>query len=337
MSQDSERSSGTVYDAGCLKPAPKSACRAVDFLCIGAQRGGTTWLHLALSRHSKVWTPPIKEVHHFDATARDSPLFPDDPRNYRVTRWLSWAKCFLPQRLVPKLITTRGRELVDLLSFAAYALQASLGRAQGDQYIALFSAAQARGDVCGEITPAYAALPPLEVSKVRDTVGDARILYVIRDPIERIWSQAAKDMPRAEHAPGAPERRAEAIAFVRQAHCRARTTYARSLRNWQAAFGPENVLLIFFDDIRADPNKVMSQVEAFLELPRESDLTLPGRTNSHERSKSGVPPAVASVLATFALEQIAELRAAGVTNLHLKTWEDAALAAQDWQERVPEA
>ncbi len=35
-----------------------------DFLGIGAQKSGTTWLHDKLWRHPQVWLPPIKELHH---------------------------------------------------------------------------------------------------------------------------------------------------------------------------------------------------------------------------------------------------------------------------------
>ena len=37
-----------------------------SFLCIGAQKAGTTWLHAQLRSHPKVWLPPIKELHYFD-------------------------------------------------------------------------------------------------------------------------------------------------------------------------------------------------------------------------------------------------------------------------------
>lgn len=35
-----------------------------DFLGIGAQKSGTTWLHDKLWLHPQVWLPPIKELHH---------------------------------------------------------------------------------------------------------------------------------------------------------------------------------------------------------------------------------------------------------------------------------
>lgn len=43
---------------------------AVDFLGIGVQKGGTTWLYQQLSRHPQVAFPRGKEVHYWDAAER---------------------------------------------------------------------------------------------------------------------------------------------------------------------------------------------------------------------------------------------------------------------------
>lgn len=37
-----------------------------DFICIGAAKAGTTWLHRVLNNHPQVELPDFKEVHYFD-------------------------------------------------------------------------------------------------------------------------------------------------------------------------------------------------------------------------------------------------------------------------------
>ncbi|OGT83573.1 MAG: hypothetical protein A3H91_02535 [Gammaproteobacteria bacterium RIFCSPLOWO2_02_FULL_61_13] len=37
-----------------------------DFLCIGAQKAGTTWLYENLRRHPEIFLPHRKELHYFD-------------------------------------------------------------------------------------------------------------------------------------------------------------------------------------------------------------------------------------------------------------------------------
>ena len=37
-----------------------------DFICVGAQKSGTTTLHVLLNKHPKVFLPATKELHYFD-------------------------------------------------------------------------------------------------------------------------------------------------------------------------------------------------------------------------------------------------------------------------------
>lgn len=47
----------------------RNRCRP-QFICIGAQRAGTTWLYTQLRRHPNVFLPPLKELHYFDRDER---------------------------------------------------------------------------------------------------------------------------------------------------------------------------------------------------------------------------------------------------------------------------
>ena len=42
-----------------------------DFIVVGAQRAGTTWLHNCLSEHPQVSLPEEKELHFFDNESHD--------------------------------------------------------------------------------------------------------------------------------------------------------------------------------------------------------------------------------------------------------------------------
>src|SRR4029078_219812 len=37
-----------------------------DFLCVGAQKAGTSWLYRQLEPHPDFWMPPVKELHYLD-------------------------------------------------------------------------------------------------------------------------------------------------------------------------------------------------------------------------------------------------------------------------------
>src|SRR5262245_22296484 len=41
-----------------------------DFLCVGAQKAGTSWLYRQLEPHPDFWMPPVKELHYLDQLSR---------------------------------------------------------------------------------------------------------------------------------------------------------------------------------------------------------------------------------------------------------------------------
>ena len=47
-----------------------------DFLCVGAQKAGTSWLYQQLEPHPDFWMPPVKELHYFDQPTRTKEFHP---------------------------------------------------------------------------------------------------------------------------------------------------------------------------------------------------------------------------------------------------------------------
>ena len=67
-----EHKNGNGSDANGARP---------DFLCVGAQKGGTTWLYQQLDSHPDFWMPPVKELHYFDQLSRTKRvIFSASPR-----------------------------------------------------------------------------------------------------------------------------------------------------------------------------------------------------------------------------------------------------------------
>ena len=55
-----------------------------DFLCVGAQKAGTSWLYRQLEPHPDFWMPPVKELHYLDnlnRTKRHHPPRSNDDRD----------------------------------------------------------------------------------------------------------------------------------------------------------------------------------------------------------------------------------------------------------------
>ena len=121
--------------------------RLPDFMGIGFQRCGTSWLDDQLRRHPSVWLPSIKELHYFDARDPTRPIPSYRYRTHvrwRVRQYATAVKAGLQGRQA-RIPTTASDLRWDLRYFT--------GRADDRWYASLFENAKARGSTVGEITP----------------------------------------------------------------------------------------------------------------------------------------------------------------------------------------
>jgi len=273
---------------------------APDFLCIGAQKAGTTWLHENLRQHPGVWMPPVKEVHYFDKAIRHPSPF---DRRFYSRRW----RTHFTRRLGQRFDGTLGlRELRWDLNFF-------FARRSDDWYASIFEPGR---DLCsGEITPGYSKLEPDEVAHVHSLCPDARIVFLMRDPIDRAWSGARMSSDR-RGLDLADEARWRGYLDQQK---KTRGDYLRTLRNWKASYGEERLLVGFFEEIAEDPAGLLTRVHSFLGLETGPELipeTATRRFNaSSERS---MPPEVEAHLAAMYIDDLHELH--GMFGAPIEPW-----------------
>lgn len=126
-------------------------------------------------------------------------------------------------------------------------------------YFGLFEGAS-DGVLCGESSTHYTKLPrhPQVVERLVEHVPDAKFIYVMRQPVDRLvshyiheWSQRVLDVPLDEAIDAHPE----LLAY---------SSYAMQLRPYFDAFGRERVLPVFFDRLRAHPQEELERITSFL-------------------------------------------------------------------------
>ena len=155
-----------------------------NFLCIGAQRTGTTWLYKNLKNHPEVWMPLVKEIHYFDEKENYNSLPPLDRFNYNYRRYKR--RWFLINASLKK---KSGQFNPDFKKFPWYA-KYLLNFRNDTWYASLFE--RGAGKTLGEITPEYAILSPESVADIHRLMPDAKIIFIMRDPMQRAWSHALK-------------------------------------------------------------------------------------------------------------------------------------------------
>lgn len=238
---------------------PEGKPRKPDFLGIGAQKAGTTWLSQMLGQRPDVWTPPFKEVQFFNHR------FVPEHR-----AWLPWH--FRRARLnIIKRHEARGETVPEpLLCYLDRITREPMFT--NHWYKLVFAPAPQHARIL-DVTPEYSTLPQEGVDFVAEFLPQARFVYIIRHPVDRAISQLKMNLTRARRKPASLQ---DWLAEVEDPVLLDRGDYQSYVPRWSARFGPDRLLFLPFGQIARDPVGLLRQVEAFLGLPAH-DYREPGR------------------------------------------------------------
>lgn len=255
------------------------------FIGIGAQKAGTTWLYEMLSQNPGVWLP-LKEIHYFDVDRDD-----EKTRATRMKRMMQKAKKVAlrlkrgpkPGKPSPKpgraeLLTSLATE--DVLTDAWYRR--------------IFLQPDAEGKITGEITPAYLVLDEAEVVHVKDLIGDGKIIAIIREPVSRALSEIRMAISRSKKT---PEKKGDWKRLIKRVVNNRRGAYAEAIPVWQRHFGPDQLLILPFGDIKTDPAGLIRRIEDFIGAPHHDGYKMLDES-IHATKKAAIPDWVIAELET---------------------------------------
>ncbi|WP_112321223.1 sulfotransferase [Oceanibium sediminis] len=227
--------------------APLSALAATDelpelsgktfLLGIGAQKAGTSWLDRYVRAHPDVAMTHMKEVHFFDARFRPR-LF----GNFH-TRAVKRLREAVEKHQDSKMRLRRGMlERIDRVRMI-----------EDDRaYLEMFARIAAPAKLVGEITPSYAALNAAAFTDIRRFLKSAgmtpRVVFLMRDPIERIYS-AARMRFRDSGQPRGIRAQDIALRAMHEPSNIARGRYDRTIKALEAAFPPEELFIGFYETL----------------------------------------------------------------------------------------
>jgi len=278
-----------------------------DFLGIGAQKAGTTWLHHNLARHPEIWLPPVKELHHLD---HDPPSLLR--RLFGRAAHLAAARAHLRAQLAAWL---RGEAETDL----AWAVRCCLAPRDDDWYESLFPSAPGR--ICGEICPGYARLDAARVAGIRERAPRLKVIYLLRNPIDRAWSMVA--MHFREPRFGGDIARVDEEAVWRRltsAKMHRHGDYLANLAVWESVYPREQIHIGFFDQLEEEPREFLRRILEFLGVD-SSDAAIPDDVAARRNPGRGErpPPALRARLAGHFRPQIEALHAR-FGNAYTRRW-----------------
>jgi hypothetical protein len=204
-----------------------------DFLCVGAQKGGTSWLYRQLERHPDFWMPPLKELHYFDELSRVSAV--DSVR----------ARDDCDRRFLEGIKRISGRSHIDL-----------------ENYARLF---EAKGSLLsGDITPAYSMLSDELIERIVDRFPDLKVIFLARDPVERAWSQLSMGVRLRNINPFDTTDVEDVIRNLLNPGVLLRSHPSKIVARWKRYVRPDLFRIYFFDDLEKNPAELRRSILLFL-------------------------------------------------------------------------
>jgi hypothetical protein len=117
--------------------------------------------------------------------------------------------------------------------------------------------------VRGESSPHYTNLPRFSgvAERIRSVLGEPRMIYVVRNPIDRMLSHYIHNV-----GGGYEDRKlTEAFADPQSSYV-ARSRYAYQLEPYLAAFGPDRIEVVSREELKSERPATMRRVFGFLEI-----------------------------------------------------------------------
>ena len=201
-----------------------------DFLIVGPQRTGSSWLRTNLCKHPQVFMPFKKEIFFFSHLRRK------DHKRYRSNRIEPY--CDLFRIPFHKKLERTGKALCHGLFLPP--------------------------TIRGEATASYATMPDEDISNIFALNPAMRVVIMVRDPIQRSWSHAKKTLIRDRR------RKLEDVPYAEFEQCYRskanieRGTYSALIEKWRDFAEDGAVFIAEYQKLCDDPLALLTQTQQFL-------------------------------------------------------------------------
>jgi len=226
-----------------------------NLFVVGAMKAGTTTLHRLLSGHPDVFMSPVKEPNFFA-----DPEFRKQPTAKEKARFAAY-------------LSSQQRKVLH-----------SAPVASSDEYVALFRDGYGRRYL-GEASPSYlhSIESPERIAKFN---SDARILVILREPIERAYSHYRMDVTigrRNIPFEEAVQRELDGEQIGSGKGYLAMSRYAEALERWHEAFPRNQIMVMTYSELFLPTGAGLAVLAHFLQLDH---APFGGVNERHNRTKA---------------------------------------------------
>ncbi len=230
--------------------------RFPDFLIVGPQRTGTSWLTKRLARHPEIFISEHKEPRFLD------PPNNDGEQKYGAGDLVEYLRLFR-----------------DNPWSYARKMTAALAR-YGIPYAPL---------VRGDAAPGFAVLVPELIREIVMLNPDIKVILMVRNPVARAWSHAKKDLASRRRRRVSEVSEEEFQSFFQNRYQQACGRYTTMISNWSQQLQDGNFYLGLFDDIRDRQEDLLRRVFAFLGVSSDPRFARQSEVRINSTENADVP------------------------------------------------
>ncbi len=218
--------------------------------CVGATKAGTTWLYRYLHDHPDCAMPAVKEAHYWDTFDAD-----------RLDKQLVAFRVRLREMRAQKReanLAARGWQ-VENLDRRINEMKALIATLEGDRtgdsaYLAWLMQGRDAATLVADITPNYATLSDEELTRMRDASPTTKFVYLIRDPLDRLWSHIRMQARRQRQDHEVYAKKSNNILYRilnrgQETHILERSDYPKIIRKLRRVIPEGRLLIQFAEDL----------------------------------------------------------------------------------------
>jgi len=238
--------------------------------CVGATKAGTSWLYRYLHDHPECHLRSVKELHYFDS-------FDDVVREKQIAQFLSNRDRFVRWQIEAQ--NAKQGWKVDNMQRRIEEMDALIkvigGARETDAAYLDFLRDGAGADIkiIGDMTPGYGLVDENMLRRMARLQSPAKFIYLVRDPVERLWSHVRMQAKRFLQPDETVEQKAKRILnrTVKkgmETHIPARGDYRGTIMRLRATLPAENILVEFTEALFSEAG--LRRICAFLGIAFQS-------------------------------------------------------------------
>lgn len=228
------------------------------FLSVGAMKASTSWLYTQLKDHSDIYFPPQKEIHYFSHVRQHCDFESRDNRVRALASYLDQQNGY-PGDFVEDNVT-------EFKWFGRYAAQHEV---DDRWYQSLYQDAGS-AKYCADFSNLNSCLDESGWQLVRANAKNIRAVYVLRDPLERVWSHYKFELAWNGLAHEISHEYFQRFQeTLEQEWFWKHARYDEIIKNLRKFLADYELRIFYFEDFRKAPQETLASLCDFLEIEHQ--------------------------------------------------------------------